>query len=62
MKLAGGDANDGQAETGVQECVVEVGALEGRHATVRSGFTVEDQVCGENCAADDGAAIEEALS
>ena len=61
MELASGDADDGQAETGVQECVVEVGALEGRHPTVVTGLSVKDQVCGEDCAANDSTAVEEAL-
>ena len=32
------------AETSVHECVVEVGALEGWHATILTGLAVEDQV------------------
>ena len=38
------NTDDTNAEASVQECVVEVGALEGRHAAILSCLAVEDQV------------------
>ena len=55
------DANDADAQACVHECFVEELSLKGWHAAIFSCFAVEDEVCGEDCSADDGGAVEEAL-
>ena len=40
------DANHADAQAGVEECFVEVGALIGRHTSIFASFTIEDEVCG----------------
>lgn len=52
MQGAGGDGDGAETEAGVQEGVVEVGALEGGHAAILAGFAVEDEVDGYEGAAD----------
>jgi hypothetical protein len=46
----------------VEEGLVEVGALKGRHAAVLASLAVEDEVDGDDGASEDGTAIEKALS
>ena len=55
------DADDADAQACVQEGLVEVLTLKRWHAAIFSCFAVEDEVCGEDCSADDGSAVEEAL-
>jgi hypothetical protein len=43
VKGASSDTDDTNSETSVQESVVQVGAFEWRHATIFSGFAVEDE-------------------
>lgn len=43
VKSASSDTDDADSETSVQESVVQVGALERRHAAIFSGFAVEDE-------------------
>ena len=45
----------------MHECFVKIRALVRRHAPIFASFTVEDQICHEDCAAEDGGAVEEAL-
>ena len=55
------NADDADAQACVHECFVEELSLKGWHAAIFSGFAVEDEVCGEDCTANDGSAVEEAL-
>jgi hypothetical protein len=57
--LPGRQANDSDTQTSVQEGVVEVLALKGRHAAVLSGLAVEDGVDGDERTAEDGTADQE---
>lgn len=61
VQRPGGDTNDADSESGVQECVVEVGALKGRHAAVFTRLAVEDEVDGQQSSSEDGATVHEAL-
>lgn len=45
----------------MQECVVEVGAFEGWHAAIFTSLPVEDEVYGDETAAEDRAAVDKAL-
>lgn len=51
------DADDSDAEAGVQEGVVQVGSFVWRHAAIFACFTVEDEVDCEEGSAEDGAAV-----
>ena len=55
------DADDADTQARVQEGLVKIFPLKGWHAAIFSCFAVEDKVCGEDCPADDGSAVEEAL-
>ena len=52
-------ADHAEANAGVEEGLVQVCPLKRWHAAIVSSLPVEEQVCGENCAAYDGAAVEE---
>ena len=48
VKSASSDTDDADSEASVQESVVQVGAFEGRHAAIFSGFAVEDEAVVES--------------
>ena len=62
QELARGQANDSNSETGVQEGVVQVGALERGHAAILARLAVEDEVDSQQCSADEAGAHEQTLA
>lgn len=62
VQSAGCDADDTDAEPRVHKRVVQVAALEVRHAAILAGLPVEDEVDAEEGGAEDAGAVEEALS
>lgn len=61
VQRSSSNTDDTNAQTGVQERVVEVAALVRRHATVFSRLTVEDQVRHQDSPTHDGGAIQQPL-
>ena len=57
MQGTGSDADDSEAETGVQEGVVQVSALEEWHTAILARFAVEDQVDGDESSTEDSCAV-----
>lgn len=48
VKSASSDTDDADAETSVQESVVQVGAFKWGHAAIFSGFAVEDEAANKS--------------
>ena len=61
MKRAGSNTNDTNAQSSMQEGLIEIAPLVQRHSAIFSRFAVKDQVRDRNGAADDGGAIEQFL-
>ena len=61
MQHTGGDADDADAQAGMEEGIVEVRALKRRHATVLSRFPVEDQVDAEHGGSNETSSVEQTL-
>ena len=61
MKTASCDADDSNAEASVQEGLIEIFSLKGRHAAIFTSLTIEDEVCGNNGSAHDGCTIYQSL-
>lgn len=52
-------ADHAEANASVEESLVQICSFERWHPAIFSGLAIEEQVCGENRAAYDGAAVEE---
>lgn len=57
----GSNTDNSNSQSSVQECLVEVCALEQWHATILAGLAVEDNVDGEKRSTEDGASVEHTL-
>lgn len=62
MQCARGNTDDAQAHSRVQERLVQVAPLEGRHAPIFSGLAVEEQVRADQRRANQSGADYELLS
>ena len=59
MQCLCGYTDHADANSGVEEGLVQICPFKRWHSAIFSSFAVEEKVCGENCAAYDGAAVEE---
>lgn len=62
MQRPGRDGDDSDAKACVHESVVEIRALERRHAAIISRFAVEDQINSNQGAAEDAGAVKQTLT
>lgn len=61
MEGTSSNADDTDTKTSMQEGIVQIAPLEGRHTSIFSCLTVEDDVRSDNGAADNGSTVDQLL-
>lgn len=61
MQSASSDTNDTNTKSSVHKRLVQVAALKRRHATILSGFAVEDEVRCQDSTTDDSGTVDQLL-